>query len=207
MENRAILDKPFPPEVIRTRKGAHGPVLYVEAAYYIRRLNEAFDGDWGWTIISKELREGEVVVLGALDANGRTKHAFGGSKVTTKTASGEVVSVADDFKAASTDALKKACSLFGIGLDLYTSDQPSNDSRPDVSPRRVSGLREVTREPATPDRLTAKQLRAIYAIATAQGISDAGLKGECRELFGVMPEYLSRRDASTLIEKLSERES
>ena len=30
-----------------------------------------------------------------------------------------MMSIADDLKAAATDALKKACSLFGIGLEAY----------------------------------------------------------------------------------------
>ena len=203
--DRAVLERAFPTEVIRTRKGAHGQVSYVEAAHYIRRLNEAFAGEWSWTIISKEQRDTEVIVVGALEANGRVKHAFGGSRVTTKTGTDSQVSLADDFKAAATDALKKACSLLGIGLDLYTTEPATADGATDPSAGRRTQLREVPREQAEPSRLTVKQLRAIYAIATANGVSDTELKKQCKDTFGVMPEYLSRQDASALIERLGER--
>lgn len=42
--NRAALEKPFPEELIKTRKGAFGKELsFIEAVHYIRRLNDAFD--------------------------------------------------------------------------------------------------------------------------------------------------------------------
>jgi hypothetical protein len=201
--NRQALEKPFPAEVIRTRKGAHGQLSYVEGAHYIRRLNEAFDGDWSWTILSKEVRENEVIVLGSLEIEGRFKQAFGGSRVTSKTTTGESVSLADDFKAASTDALKKACSLLGIGLDLYVSPEPGIEAAPQSAAPNRGYLREVPRDMAGPPRLTGKQLKAIYAIAGAHGISDADLKRQCKDAHGVMPEYLSKQDASALIEQLS----
>ncbi|MBW2014490.1 MAG: hypothetical protein JRI69_12010 [Deltaproteobacteria bacterium] len=35
---------------------------------------------------------------------------------------GEMVSLADDLKAAATDAIKKCATLMGVGLHLYSSD-------------------------------------------------------------------------------------
>jgi hypothetical protein len=118
--NRAALEKPFPEDLIKTRKGAFGKDLsFVEAVHYIRRLNDAFDSGWTWKIVSHEINGSEVIVHGVLEGGGQAKHAFGGSTITTNKTTGEVISVSDDLKAAATDALKKACSLFGIGLELY----------------------------------------------------------------------------------------
>ena len=202
--DRQALERPFPQEVIKSRKGAHGQVSYVEAAHYIRRLNEAFDGKWSWTIVSREAMDGQVLVVGALDVGGMVKHAFGGSRITTKTGSAEAINLADDFKAAGTDALKKACSLLGIGLDLYAVNEPAGDA-PSEQPVRRYPLRDVSKDSSEPSRLTGKQLKAIYAIASSNGLSDPELKRQCKEEFGVMPEYLSKSDASQLIEKLSAR--
>ena len=44
-------------------------------------------------------------------------------KVTTKVTGKKALSIADDLKSASSDALKKAASLLGIGLHLYISQQ------------------------------------------------------------------------------------
>jgi hypothetical protein len=209
--DRALLEKPFTPEVVKTRKGAFGELSYVEAAHYIRRLNDAFEGQWSWRIVSHQIEGSEVIVLGVLEAGGASKHAFGGSAITTNRTTGEVVSQADDLKAAATDALKKACSLFGIGLDLYTSSVEPAAVNPTAGSPRLRTVPSApparAEQPTAPperNRLTAKQLRAIYAIGHAQGLSDAALKKRSLEAFGVAPEFLSRTDASALIESLSE---
>lgn len=201
--NRSVLEKPFPAEAIKTRKGPFGHDLsYVEAALYIKRLNEAFEARWSWRILEHRELGSEVLVHGALEVDGIAKHAFGGSSVTTNKGTGEVVSIADDLKSAATDALKKACSMLGIGLDLYASQPDDQASR---SPRLRAVPPENHQPPPERNRLTAKQLRAIYAIAHAQGMSEGDLKRRCQDAYSVMPEYLTRMDASSLIESMSTR--
>jgi hypothetical protein len=128
MLNRAALEKPFPEELIKTRRGAFGKDLsFVEAVHYIRRLNDAFESGWSWKIVSHEVNGSEIIVHGILEAGGQSKHAFGGSGITTNKTTGEVISISDDMKAAATDALKKACSLFGIGLEMYAGSTGDAD--------------------------------------------------------------------------------
>lgn len=211
--NREVLEAPFPASIVKNRKGAHGEVFYVEAPHYIRRLNEAFDGIWSWKLLSHQIDGTEVVVHGALEAGGLVRHAFGGANVTINKSTGEVVSLGDDLKAAATDALKKACSLLGIGLDLYApvAEAPqSSVSTPQSfrspQPQRHTSMTSTERGDVAPidrNRLTAKQLRAIYAIGHSQGLSDPELKHRSRESFGVLPEFLSRKDASAFIEALN----
>lgn len=209
--DRALLEKPFRPDVIKVRRGPHGRELsYVEAPQYIQRLNEAFGSEWSWKIVAYEQHGSEIVVQGALEAGGQTKHAFGGSTVTVDR-SGLVVSLADDMKAAATDALKKACSLFGIAIELYgatpptvTAPAPNRTRLQVVQPTDTDGdTRTLDRTPPqAPERLTAKQLKYLYAIAHRDGITDARLKEIAVEKFGVTPQYLNRRDASAFIEQL-----
>ena len=117
---RETLERPFSRDLIRTRKGSFGQMLkYVEVVHYIRRLNEAFGGDWAFDVVEHRILDAEVVVLGKLAAGGVAKTAFGGSAITVAKESGESVSVSDDLKAAASDALKKCCSLVGVGLELY----------------------------------------------------------------------------------------
>jgi hypothetical protein len=223
--NRAVLERPFPQDSIRSRKGAFGRQLhYVEGLYYIRRLNEAFNGDWSWQVLEHEVHGSEVVVLGVLEAGGVRKFAFGGSSVTTNTATGEVLSLADDLKAAATDALKKACSLLGVGLELYEESTPESSraisrtntapARTPPSPPRVEQPRTVRRDDRRPQpegaeperqRLTVRQLRALYAIGHGKGMTDRAIKSLSIERFGAAPEFLTRDQASLLIDELGEK--
>jgi hypothetical protein len=55
------------------------------------------------------------------------KTQFGSAEVKRARKTGLPLSIGDDLKAASSDALKKASSLLGLALDLYRSD----DDKPD----------------------------------------------------------------------------
>ena len=105
--NRALLEKPFAANQIRQRKGRNGVLDYVEGHTVIARLNEAFEGAWSFEIPWHEIRETQVLVLGKLTADGVTKTQFGASSVTRDRETKQLVSLGDDLKAASTDAVRR----------------------------------------------------------------------------------------------------
>ena len=81
--NREILEREFPSALIRSRKGPFGQTFsYVEGAEYIRRLKEAFEGEFSFEIVQHIIRDNEVIVIGKLTAGTVTKMAFGGSSIT-----------------------------------------------------------------------------------------------------------------------------
>lgn len=219
--NRSILEQPFEGQLIKTRRGAFGKQLsYVEGAEYIRRLNDAFEGEWSFEVVEHHVFDAEVVVVGRLSAGRVTKTAFGGSAITTNTQTGEVISIADDLKAAATDALKKAASLLGIGLDLYSDagNRTSNNVVPTVPtvptvpdrrsngngrPRGVDGDDGDGRSPRLP-RLTQRELSAIWSIGRALGVNADEVRRRSVEIFGVIPEQLSKHDASSFITELQQ---
>jgi hypothetical protein len=128
--NRTLLERPFDPGQIRQRRGRTGGVLdYVEGHTVIARLNEAFEGAWSFEVPWHEIRETEVLVLGRLTAAGVTKTQFGSSAVTRDRETKQLVSLGDDLKAATTDALKKCATFLGVGLHLY-ADKPLRPSSP-----------------------------------------------------------------------------
>jgi hypothetical protein len=133
----------------------------------------------------------EVIVLGKLTIDGVTKMAFGGSSV-TRDNSGVEVSLADDLKAAASDAIKKAASLFGIGLELY-GGAPAQG--PTSEPRRT---------PRAEDRLTSRQLAALHSACRRKGWPNDQLTALVDERFGKdNPQMLSRSEASSLISELT----
>jgi hypothetical protein len=129
--NRELLEKQFDKEQIKQRKGTYGNTLdYVDTRTVIQRLNDAFEGNWSFEIVSHEQHAGEVAVLGKLTADGISKSQFGSNRISTSK-QGEVISIGDDLKAAGSDALKKCATLFGVGLNLYGTDKSDTDQPSD----------------------------------------------------------------------------
>lgn len=195
---KEVLCKPFPPELVRERPGQNGRTLhYIDVASVVARLNEGCDA-WDFTIDRHEVLEGEVIVLGRLVADGVTKCAFGGSTITTNQ-SGAIVSIADDLKAAASDALKKAAWMLGVGLDLHTSPAAADAAA------RGNGRAPARRGPPTDDRATVRQLAAIHAASRRRGFSKDRLASYVAEQTGKAElSFLSRDEASVLIDSLSQ---
>ena len=189
-----ILTRPFASEQIKQRQGQGGKMLsYVETHAVIARLNEACDDGWSYEIVEHVVLDEEVVVVAKLTADGIVKMAFGGSSI-TRDREGRAVAVADDLKAAGSDALKKAASLLGVALHLYGGSE-----EPAVQPRAGSPA------PGSPnDRLTGKQYSAIQSVARRHNIGRDHLTQMLDDRFGkVEIGHLSRREASSFLSELT----
>ncbi len=187
------LVRPFSPEQVKTRPGQGGRSLsYVETHAVIARLNEAADFEWSFEVTKHDVLADEVIVLGRLTIDGVTKMAFGGSSV-TRDNTGKEVSLADDLKAATSDAIKKTASLFGIGLELYGAAPAS------PAPRSEERL-----APRADDRLTSRQLAALQSACRRKGWSSNHLTALVDERYGKNnPQLLTRSEASSLISDLT----
>ena len=142
-----ILTRRFDADQIKTRRGRGGQQLsYVEGHTVIGRLNEAFAHAWSFEVVSSQVLDEEVVVCGRLTASGSTKEAYGGQTRQNGTA------VADVLKGAATDALKKAATLFGVGLHLYGAVEAPprkelpEQSEPEATERQLTICRRLARE-------------------------------------------------------------
>ena len=136
-----------PRHEIKQRQGRGGQRFsYVEHGYVTERLNLVFGFNWDFEVVDKEMLEDEVIVEAKLTVRtpgGQTivKTQFGGAEIKRHASgarSGRPLSVADDYKAAASDALKKCASLLGVGLDLYGRDRPeeADDAGEVVQPRQ-----------------------------------------------------------------------
>ena len=219
--NRELLEKPFEPGQIKQREGNFGKMLdYIEGHAVVERLNVAFEAEWSFSILEHRILEetDEVLVVGQLKAGNVVKSQFGSSRITRAKASGEPVSLADDFKAAATDSIKKCATLLGIGLHLYNGDkqaagQKSNHTQ---NQRSYSNQGQATNQQdnrsksTKPDngngngngRLSGKQYKYIMRLNEDLGRSKADLDAHCLEGFGTVAQYLSKTDASALIDYL-----
>jgi hypothetical protein len=206
--NRDVLERPFLAIEIKQRVGSKGTMIdYVEGHTVVARLNEAFKGAWSFEVRRFEVAEDrdEVMVLGKLVAEGITKNQFGSSPITRNKQTKSPVSIADDLKAAATDALKKCSTLFGVGLHLYKGKN--------LQAVQVDPVPQPPSRPAPPsngheslDRLSAKQHSYLRNLSRDHGLSRGDLDVLCQERFGVVFDNLNRAAASTLIEELSSQE-
>jgi hypothetical protein len=213
--NRALLEKPFEPNQIKQRQGNFGHILdYVEGHVVTSRLNDAFDGNWSFEIVKyRILKEtNEVIVLGKLIAETVTKMAFGSKEMATNKDTKAIISLGDDLKAASTDALKKAASLLGVGLYLYSEFRPNgtggNDSKdqPDGNPATESkdrtGGQTQGKSEGDGGRLTNKQLAMIFAVGKSKGLQTKEIKDKALATFSKNLNFLTKAEASTYINAL-----
>lgn len=213
--NRTLLEKLFEPSQIKQRQGNFGHILdYVEGHVVTSRLNDAFEGNWSFEIVRyRILKEtNEVIVLGKLIAENVTKMAFGSKEMATNKDTKAIISLGDDLKAASTDALKKAASLLGVGLYLYSEFRSNgtggNDSKdqPDGNPATESKDRTGGQTQGKPDgdggRLTNKQLAMIFAVGKSKGLQTKEIKDKALATFSKNLNFLTKAEASTFINAL-----
>ncbi|MFW6122450.1 MAG: Rad52/Rad22 family DNA repair protein [Petrotogales bacterium] len=124
------IQKKTPLDKVKKRKQGKGQLelCYVETSYIVSRLNEIFGFNWSWDILSESdvdtsLKIGEVMCEGKLTINGVSKTQHGSADVQYQRGSDHtpdnLISLGDNYKSASSDALKKCASLFGISLDVY----------------------------------------------------------------------------------------
>ena len=215
---RKTLERPFPQELFKQRQGPGGKVFtYVEVQHYVDRLNLAFDGAWSFEITRREQVDEQLLVEGRLTAAGVVKTGLGGATVTRRRDDGNMVGLADDYKKAEADALKRCCRLLGIGGHLYASDgdedveiappprtTPPRTTTAAAPTRTTTPTRSTTAAPAPErNRLSAKQLAAIIAIAKSRGYDDKTYRAQIVERHGVQPEYLTRAQASAVISSMT----
>ena len=219
--NRELLEKPFAPTQIRQRKGRNGVLDYVEGHSVVQRLNDALEGRWSFEVVQHDVREDEGVVLGRLTADGVVKMSFGASQVTREKATGQLVSLGDDLKAAATDALKKCATFLGVALHLY-ADKPlgaapvpsgnghgGGGSRPPAPAATPGGgaspaSRNGAATPVNGGRITERQLDAITRIAMAKRLRPTDIDAMSVRTFNRKPGELTRHEASSLIKELSD---
>ena len=212
--NRELLEKPFAPEQIKQRTGTYGNILdYIEGHAVIKRLNDAFDANWSFEILSHEILEDkdEVVVVGKLTAEEVVKSQFGSSRITRAKETGEIISLADDLKAAATDSLKKCATLLGVGLHLYSGDKSTSDrhhqGRPDNggNGEKKSAGGNGGNGGNGNARITNKQLNYAVNLGRNLGMNSKDLDEESVKVFGVKMAYLTVKDASAFIDMLREK--
>jgi hypothetical protein len=196
------LIRPFDRKDIKSREGAYGKKLdYIEGHKVIERLNRATGNRWSFEVISvqkhqaerhTDKRTGESVAYpsywSALVC--LTIPSMGSRmQVGTKAITGNEE---NDIKGAITDGLKKAATLFGVGLELYEADDEEVGIRYSAEPERWS----------EGDRITEGQRKLLFTICEEMGISTEKQREHIEAKLGVTIESATRGMATIAIQEL-----
>ena len=197
-KTREALEARFPDDAVKKRRGSFGrDINYLETRSVISRLNDCFDSDWSFRILSHEVLDtGEVLVHARLEVLGICKESFGRATPAVSKETGEVLSLGDTAKAAASDALKKAATMLGVGgAALYSDDYADNTAEAPAQrprPRPVNG-----------QRLSSRQLQTIWVLGRKLGADANTIRQRCLETHGEFPENLDRQQASQMISELA----
>ena len=138
---RMIVSFKTPNDFIYTRPGRGGPEFkYVDIGFMELCLNNMYPGRWSFEVIKDQILVNKhIAVLGKLTITHQDGHEtktmqYGSAEIKYKTKketdpkdstrfkivpTDEPIDVADDLKAAASDALKKCASMIGIAFDIY----------------------------------------------------------------------------------------
>ena len=131
---------PFPQDVIKVRQDAgtgNKPLSYVSHPEYVKRLDRLFPFSWSFATELVGMTDTAVAVKGSLSItleDGRviTRETYGHGTIN------RLFPLGDAAKSAASDAFKKCCSLFAIGLHLYGGDD-DNANRTSNNGRHHNG--------------------------------------------------------------------
>jgi len=209
--------KPTEKELIKWRKiGGGKQAPYVTGSAFIARLNECFGFLWSYEVV-ETIKEGEhIVTKGRLTfeipglketitkSNGDiiireiqsikvVKEQYGGAEVkryreaSGKYKAGDMLDLANDYKASSTDAMKKCAVAAGLFLDVYSTLDDSES-------------------PGNSKKATKDQLAAIMLRGKRLGWTEEATASWVKEQTNLEMEDLEPIDAMGLIPKLMDIE-
>jgi len=172
---KKVVETKLNPQWIQQRTQGKATLSYIGGHTVIRLLNNAFNYQWSFEVVGEEIVESipkpaftgwgnnrkpvlnpdgsqkmdaqppVVKVLGRLTVPGLGVKEQYGSKVLI----GGATEQESAFKSASTDALKKCASLFGIGLELYGEDEGMEFEDVDAAVEEATKVATPT-QPAQP---------------------------------------------------------
>lgn len=206
---KEVLEEKLNPKWVKQRTQGKTTLSYIGGHTVIRLLNKAFNYQWSFEIVSEEIvqsipkfnkyaKEGQekfedqppvAKVLGRLTVPGLGVKEQYGSKVLIGGASEQESA----FKSASTDALKKCASLFGIGLELYGDDEGLVDaeeySQPAPQQKPVTQQQKPVTQPTT-NQSGATQQQASTQANTGEWVqADINRLKDLKSILGITDNY------------------
>lgn len=143
-ESKTTLSSPFPIEALKKLNKGGTSLTYVPVSEVIARLNNVL-GVNGWSITKSDAWRDElnpewvlakVEIVAEVNGVQCSRIGFGGQKVKRVD---DPLDLGDEFKGATSDALKKAAQALGVGLELARDEEM-------IELERREGLERINRD-------------------------------------------------------------
>lgn len=157
-------------------------------ATLIAAIDQSIGENWSFDLVHHETVGDETIVFTRLVVDGRHRVGIGGT-----TRQGPLVNRLND---AALDALTRAAAWMGIqtATSTATPQQPTPEPLPTTPAESTA-------------RISRRQLDYAISLARDRGVARDKLTSHCLAEFGRKPEYLTRAEASALIESLKNKEA
>lgn len=167
------LAEPFPKEMLRYHAGKK--LTYIPVAEVIARMNRILGVDCWNSEVIRVWREDDqpdwvlahVRVTATIDGRQVFHDGVGGQQVKKLRSGNGVVDLGDEYKGAMSDALKKACQGFGVGIDLARTDEALA-----VEESYLAPVSDITPNPASAENAMANAVSAETWAAFQQRMSE-----------------------------------
>ena len=191
IEERPIMDilgREFPEECVKKRRimKSNGDIKmldYIPGDKVIQRLNDVFKLNWSFEVADKhiDVEARQIAVLGRLTARVgsslKIAEQWGGTFVSVNY-EGRIISLGDDLKIATTDAMKKCATQLGVALYLYDENDvsepvanvyhPTGENLDKLRNSVDTGEKNGDEEP--PRLATPGQVEALKDVAKEEGV-------------------------------------
>ena len=124
-----------PEQYVYRKPGKGGGTFdYVSVSYITKALNYIFGWNWDFEVFEHGVEGGQVWVKGKLTVHGMragqtiSKTQFGRADIKYKRGTKDMLDFGNDLKGATSDALKKCASMFGIASDIYGKGEYKEES-------------------------------------------------------------------------------
>lgn len=147
-----------PKQYVYRKPGKGGGTFdYVSVAYITKALNYIFGWNWDFEVVEHGVEGGQVWVKGRLTVHGMhagqaiSKTQFGRADIKYKRGTKDMLDFGNDLKGATSDALKKCASMFGIASDIYGKseykEESGNEPRGDQNGTKTTSAPNTGEEP------------------------------------------------------------
>lgn len=138
---------------------------YVVGKDVISRLNEAFQHDWSSKVLETIKDDNTIIILLQITHGDVSHEGFGGGNIMRYSGgqnAGKPVDMANAYKSAFTNALKKAAEQFGVGLV-----DDGDDVAPVSSPNNQHTNTNINNRPPSPPRPTTPKVEGTTTVSSA----------------------------------------
>lgn len=207
----ADLVKPF--AVVKSRVGAGGKRFsYVDGTQVIQRLNAATGNDWSMSVDNVQAHPmGDNtlwVATVSLTIPGLGTRSHIGVQMASNRAGEDMV------KGCVTDAMKKAATLFGVGIELYGEDYPDAEQTTHNPPSQAktaapAAQRQAAapaKQPPDPDAIiSAEGVTYLRRVSSARSITPAMLDRLTLEMYDKTHELITNAQARHIAEHVQNK--